>query len=108
MDGMHELEADMTADDPATTNAVVALLIREMVARIRPEVAMVALVLDELAQLADELEAGADAPHAAGSDAGDLLAVMACHLPNEVRGIAGSLRRTHDLFWSPAVTEVLS
>jgi hypothetical protein len=96
---------DLDEDEPAETSAVVALLIREAVARIRPEAAEVVQLLDELHQLADGLEDHGDDPHEGGSSAGDLLAVLACHLPNEVRAVAESLRSTRDLLKLPVVQD---
>jgi hypothetical protein len=96
---------DLDEDDPAATSAVVALLIRETVALIRPEVAAVTQLLDELVQLADDLEQHGDAVPESGSAVGDLLAVLACHLPNELRGIAGNLESIRDLLKLPVTTD---
>jgi hypothetical protein len=96
---------DLDEDEPAETSAAVGLLIRETVAQIRPQIAAVTQLLDELVQLAGDLERRGDAVPESGSAASDLLAVLACHLPNELRGMAGNLRNTRDLLKLPVTTD---
>jgi hypothetical protein len=79
-------------DEPAVTCAELGLLVRRAIEQLCPEVAGAILLLHDLLKLAEEFEARGDAVCQPGSSAGDVLAVMACHLPCDVRAIAENLR----------------
>jgi hypothetical protein len=92
-------------DEPAVTGAELGSLTRETVEQIRPEVAAVVWLLHDLMRYADELEARGDAVSEPGSSAASLLAVMACHLPYDVRAIAENLRGIGELLKLAAMVD---
>jgi hypothetical protein len=88
--------------EPAVTRVELGSLVRAAVEQIRPEAEEVMRQLDDLEKVASELEACGDAVYEPGSSAGDLLAVMACHLPNELQAVTGNMRNIRELLNLPA------
>lgn len=79
-------------DEPAGTCAELGSLTRQAIEQLCSEVAGLISLLHDLLKLAEEFEARGDAACQPGSSASDVLAVMVCHLPYDVRGIAENLR----------------
>jgi hypothetical protein len=92
-------------DEPTVTCAEFGSFVRGAVQQIRPEAEAVIRWLDDLEKLADELEARGDTVYQSESSAGDLISVMAIHLPNELRAVARNLWNLCELLRLPLTAD---